>query len=393
MWYDKDKAGSGWRQAIKKDFLSEGIELSYNHPASGHGKKVSGLELLLDNQFALAIENMSAGVCITDPRLPDNPIVYVNPGFTELTGYTPEDVIGKNCRFLQSENTDRQAVHKLREAIHNGQSITTILLNRRKNGSLFWNELKINPVTDEKGDLVYYIGLQTDVTLRVQAKQDMALAAKVQRAMLPSRIDNERFRIEPLYIPYAFISGDSYDFYWDEEQSVLSGYLYDIMGHGVATALQSSALRVLFEQASKKNLTLAEKLGWVNNACLPYLADEYFIAAIAFELDFRRKVLTYSAGGINYFLASTLKHNGLVSAPGMFLGVFEGTSFQQGEIPFKQGDSFFFFSDGLFDLLPSPMKRFSSNFDRTVNWLQDLSQSECRRDDISALCIEIRTTG
>lgn len=348
------------------------------------------MELLLEKQFAGAIDNLSASVCITDPRLPDNPIVYVNAAFTRLTGYTAEEAIGRNGRFLQSKNTDSAAIERIRLYLQKREPVKVILLNQRKNGTLFWNELKINPVWDEKGNLVHFIAMQTDVTERVQAKREMALAAKVQKTMLPAPLDDDSVRIETLYKPYKFISGDSFDFQWDAEGEKLSGYLFDIMGHGVATALQSSALRVLFEQVAKEPLTVAEKLVWVNDASLPYLAAEYFIAGITFELDFQRQTLSYAAGGVNYFLASTSDIKGIVSVPGMFLGIFAGTTFQQNEISFQSGDSFYFFSDGLHELMPSPLEGWPADFDSTVGWLRELSQNPNRRDDISALCLHIK---
>ncbi|MDR6227375.1 PP2C family protein-serine/threonine phosphatase [Desmospora profundinema] len=354
------------------------------------GEEVSGLELLLEKQFAAAMDHLPAGVCITDPRLPDNPVIYVNPGFTKLTGYSAEEVVGKNCRFLQCENTDPAAVEKIRSALEKREPVKVVLLNRRKNGVPFWNELKVNPVWDEEGNLVHFVAMQTDVTVRVEAKRDLALAAKVQRTMLPVPMENEFLRLETLYRPYGFISGDSYDFHWNESEEKLFGYLFDVMGHGVATALQTSALRVLFEQVSKKRLSLSEKLSWVNDASLPYLADEYFIAAIAFELNFQQQVLSYAAGGVNYFLASTSGTPEIVSVPGMFLGIFEGTSFEQNDIPFQSGDSFSFFSDGLHELMPSPLEELPSDFDRMVDWLRERSQNPNQRDDISALCLHIK---
>lgn len=348
------------------------------------------MNLTQQKHFASAVEHMSTGVCITDPREPDNPIVYVNPGFTRLTGYSPEEAIGRNSRFLQSKSTDPEAIGKLRQALDRVEPVTVVLLNKRKNGSLFWNELKINPVLDEEGELIHYIGLQTDVTARVEARKDMALAAKVQKALLPPPLEGDLFRIESLYRPYTFISGDCYDYRWDGNRQVLSGYLFDIMGHGVATALQSSALRVLFEQVAKKEMSLAQKMAWVNDACLPYLADEFFIAAICFEMDFRRKILSYSAGGVNYFLASTATHRGLVSVPGLFLGMFKGTEFEQHELPFDHGDAFYFFSDGLYEMFPFPPGAFPAGFEQTVDWFHKLSTGPDRRDDLSALCIQVK---
>ncbi|MBD1861162.1 MULTISPECIES: EAL domain-containing protein [Trichocoleus] len=123
-----------------------------------------------NSQLASAIANMTIGVVITDPNLPENPIIFANPGFTKMTGYTPEEVLGRNCRFLQGADTNPVHVDEMRHAIATHRSITQVLLNYRKDGTPFWNELTINPVFDADGKLINFIGLQNDVTGRKQAE-------------------------------------------------------------------------------------------------------------------------------------------------------------------------------------------------------------------------------
>ncbi|MEO7718182.1 MAG: HD domain-containing phosphohydrolase [Capsulimonas sp.] len=101
---------------------------------------------------------------LTDPHLPDHPIIYANASFLELTGYSAEEVIGFNCRFLQGPKTDRAEVAKLREAIKERRPIQIALLNYRKDGTEFWNELTVAPVRDEAGELTHFVAVQTDIT-------------------------------------------------------------------------------------------------------------------------------------------------------------------------------------------------------------------------------------
>src|SRR4051812_10116409 len=98
---------------------------------------------------------------ITDPRLPDNPLVWVNPSFTRVTGYAYDDAVGRNCRFLQGPATDRAAVDEIRAALEERRTVTTTLLNYRKDGSAFWNQASISPVFDGDGGLVSFVGVQT----------------------------------------------------------------------------------------------------------------------------------------------------------------------------------------------------------------------------------------
>jgi len=123
-------------------------------------------------RLARAIASVSDGVVISDPKQPGNPIIYVNPAFSQITGYQPEEVIGQNCRFLQGTDTDPQVLAQLRQCIAERREIQVTLLNYRKNGQPFWNELKIAPVFSEKGDLLYFVGIQTDITNRKRAEDE-----------------------------------------------------------------------------------------------------------------------------------------------------------------------------------------------------------------------------
>jgi PAS domain S-box-containing protein len=117
---------------------------------------------------------------ITDPREPDNPLVWVNPSFTRITGYEADEVVGRNCRFLQGPATDPAAVADIRSALQERRTVTTTLLNYRKDGSAFWNQLSVSPVFDGEGTLVSFVGVQTDVTerVRVEREREAAFAAE-----------------------------------------------------------------------------------------------------------------------------------------------------------------------------------------------------------------------
>jgi PAS domain S-box-containing protein len=143
---------------------------------------------------------------ITDPRQPDDPLVWVNPSFTRVTGYTYEDSVGRNCRFLQGPATDPARVAEIRGALADQRPLTTTLLNYRKDGTAFWNQLSISPVFDGDGRLVSFVGVQTDVTerVRVEGERETAFAAEqsarqeaeVARANAEqARADAERARL------------------------------------------------------------------------------------------------------------------------------------------------------------------------------------------------------
>ena len=118
-----------------------------------------------------AVESARSGVVITDARLQDNPIVYANPGFVQLTGYTVDEIVGRNCRFLQGKDQSQSEANVIRESLAAKKGCKVCLRNYKKDGSLFWNELIVSPVFSEAGELTHFVGIQNDITEVVQLRQ------------------------------------------------------------------------------------------------------------------------------------------------------------------------------------------------------------------------------
>ena len=113
------------------------------------------------------------GVTLTDPDLEDAPIVYANKAFENICGYTQEEIVGRNCRFLQGTDREQPELHRLRAAIKNGEPIEVTLRNYRKNGDLFYNRLVVKPLFDARDNVVYFLGVQYDITQQVQAQEEI----------------------------------------------------------------------------------------------------------------------------------------------------------------------------------------------------------------------------
>ena len=131
-----------------------------------------------------AMAASSSGIVISDPHQPDCPIIYCNPAFTTITGYSSEEVIGRNCRFLQGEDTSTQSVQQVRDCLREGGECRVVLRNYKKDGTPFWNELSISPVLGTDGVPTHFIGVQTDITLRRNAEDDLRQSAVRQQALL-----------------------------------------------------------------------------------------------------------------------------------------------------------------------------------------------------------------
>lgn len=116
-----------------------------------------------------AVDESNDGIVIAEQEGDDNILIYVNKAFERLTGFTAEDILYQDCRFLQSGDTDQEGLQQIRDAIKAEQSGRAVLRNYRKDGSMFWNELSVSPVFNDEDQLRYYIGIQKDVTEQVEA--------------------------------------------------------------------------------------------------------------------------------------------------------------------------------------------------------------------------------
>ncbi|OLZ39308.1 hypothetical protein A6E15_18095 [Natrinema saccharevitans] len=159
-----------------------------------------------------AMEKAPVGVVLSDPDQSDNPLVYVNERFCELTGYEEADIIGRNCRFMQGPETDPEPVAEIRDAIDNEEPVSTVLRNYRNDGEIFWNHVTIAPIRDEDGAVSNWVGFQEDATERIERKQQLELAETVfentQDALFVIDVtENREFRIERVNEIYEELTG------------------------------------------------------------------------------------------------------------------------------------------------------------------------------------------
>ena len=183
-----------------------------------------------NNQWRLhSLEQTRLPVIITNPRLADNPVVYANMAASRLTGYSFQELVGRNCRHLLGEDSDQPALTLLREAISRGEDCQVLLRNYRKNGSLFWNELTIIPIRDNANELFCFVGIQNDVTAHKQLAIDKELIEDRLRAILNSAAD-------------AIITIDEQGIMLDLNQAVekLFGYsVQELLGRNISILMPS----------------------------------------------------------------------------------------------------------------------------------------------------------
>ena len=133
---------------------------------------------LIPQILSTILDSSVNGITLADPDQEDMPIVYANQSFERMTGYSQADIIGRNCRFLQGDDREQEARFQLRKAIDQCQPIEVNIRNYKKNGEMFYNHLALTPLFDSQGKLMYYLGVQYDVTAQVKAEQEIDRLSK-----------------------------------------------------------------------------------------------------------------------------------------------------------------------------------------------------------------------
>ncbi|WP_085808902.1 PAS domain-containing protein [Sphingomonas sp. TZW2008] len=182
--HGRDVEGGGQSSGVPAEGAADvGAREPLGRPGLHHWREATITEPGLEdrgNVFFAAIEMTRMPMILTDPHQDDNPIVFANKAFLDLTQYEEDEVLGRNCRFLQGAQTDREAVAELRTAVEHRDSIALELLNYRRDGSPFWNAVFIGPVYDTSGKLLYFFASQLDVTRRRESEKSFLQAQKME---------------------------------------------------------------------------------------------------------------------------------------------------------------------------------------------------------------------
>ena len=224
------------------------------------------------------------------------------------------------------------------------------------------------------------------IALQSEQVQHIALASVIQKTLLPQPKQDEQIEIDVIFEPCKHLSGDFLGVKRSDDK--LRGFVLDVMGHGIATALQTAALNALLnEQIDDANHFDCKILRTVNDKMIHYVGAESFAAMILFEFDFVTGELTIVSGGINRVIANIAKKNRLINIPGIVVGATDSPEFDTIVIPFRAGDHFIFASDGITDRVN--VTEIPPGFKEGMDWLKKVSLSPERWDDCAAIGIRI----
>lgn len=362
-----------------------------------------------------AIAAANVGIVIADARAAGRPNIYVNPALTRLTGYGKEELLGHNMRMLQGPDTDPAAVREIADALRAGRDCAVVLKNYRKDGTPFWNELRVSPVRDEASALTHFIGIQTDVTERrraSEARHELEIAKQIQLSLLPERsLRVAGATVAGICLPASHVGGDYFDYFHTDGR--LDVVIADVSGHSVGAALiMTEARSALLAQTrfAADGKGPAQILSLLNEFLYEDLSgSDLFISMFYLQLDLASRRLYYANAGHNSPLLSRAGSAACdpLDAEGLILGVKKDVLFEEKSLQIESGDRLLLYTDGVteaqneqgrfFDV-PRLCDLFSSNrdsepeivIDRLIAALHAFRNGAPLEDDVSMalLCVE-----
>ncbi|MBD2500247.1 sensor domain-containing protein [Anabaena azotica] len=252
----------------------DGLRLRPRLPASFH---------LIERALAAT----SNGIVLTDANQPNHPIIYVNRGFEEITGYSADEVMGKNCRFLQGDETNQPCLEELRSALRDKRECHIIVKNFRKDGTPFWNELYIVPVFDFDRQLTHFIGVQNDITQQLQAQEKLQEQEKEYRRIVETAS-------EGIWV----IDQENQTTFVNQQMAAMLGYTVEEMqGANLFSFMDNEGLELTQKYVARRRQGIHEKHDfkfrrrdgsdlWVILSCAPLLDEQgKYVGALGMATD------------------------------------------------------------------------------------------------------------
>ncbi len=394
-----------------------------NHPLHSilSDKDVMEQLLLKDRAFDAAAE----GITIADALAKDRPLIYINEGFSRLTGYSVEETLGSNCRFLQGPETDPDTVREIRTAIEEDRNCEVELMNYHKDGTPFWNRLSITPIRDASGTTTHLIGVQSDVSRRhlaeqrltesnadlaaanLRMKKELMAAAKIQQDLLPTSIP----QLDDIEVAWAFrpcdeLAGDILDVL-TLKNNQFAFYLLDVCGHGVAAALLSTALSCWLSRMPKElrqdPVATVEQL---NQSFQMYRDFSKFFTCCYAVMNPDNHTLQFVSAGHPPPILVRDNEAVEIKSTGFPVGIVPDPNYHLQEISYQEGDRIYLYSDGAIEQKDSNGEMFGmerlmeelirhrpitlqESIDETLQAVLQMATNNKNDDDISILGIQI----
>ena len=315
-------------------------------------------------------------------------VFEVNQQFTELFGYSlPADSPFFVADFIaDTPESINRYLDILRAQKHVAPGYRTF---RHKSGRLIEVERTATLIRFEERELV--MSTMRELTQERRREREIARdarhARRVQEGLLPLVQGTANVDVWTMNQPSHVVSGDLYHLAWNEDKTVLRGYLVDVSGHGLATAIQTAAINVLLHEVAALPLPLVSQMAWINRRVSQYFAEDAFAAGICFELDLYAGEVRYVAAGVTEFYHNARR----IITPGLMLGIKPEGDFGTGTIQLASNDIFAFLTDGLTDVFTrEDWASHSGDFGELTAWIKKTAENEDVRDDATAICFCIK---
>lgn len=353
---------------------------------------VQPMEALLEK----AANKTEEGITISDMTVADCPLIYANEGFEKLTGYTRQETLGVNCRFLQGAETEPTSVDEIRQAIKKETTCTVELLNYRKDGSPFWNRLSITPLHDRLGALTHYVGVQSDITELKETKEHLEIvnrrlelfrrnitkeliqARRAQRFILPKCLPHtEHVRFVAKFEPIVEIGGDFFDVV-ELDENIYGILIADVTGHGIPAALLTFVSSNAFKNSAFGTFSSADVMKSTNAMLYEKMPDNTFVSMFYAIYNANTEQLSYTQAGHPPGLIIRPSTDEIIplTTNGLLIGIFSQNDvhFEEKQISLMSGDKVLLYTDAIIETADVNNNYFG--VERLISFVKDRQELE-----------------
>ena len=319
-----------------------------------------------------ALESTANGIVITDLH---GTIQWVNPAAASLTGYTPDEILGQNPRLFQSGRQDEVFYEDMWGAITNGRAWHGELVNKRRDGGLYNEEMTITPVTDDKGAILHFVAIMQDITVRKRLERELKKAnermkgeldigREIQMSMLPRIFpafpERDELAIHAVLHPAREVGGDFYDFFFLDEHR-LCFCIGDVAGKGVPAALFMAVTKTLVKSRAMEDPSPASVLTHVNDELSHDNKTSTFVTLFLGILDSVSGEIRYANAGHNppYVVRENGSVEKLDQPHSVVAGAMEGITYEDGKVKLTPTDSILMYTDGVTEAMDIGGKLYS----------------------------------